>query len=110
MHFGLYSQSYFEVDLYIYVYFNREKPNLNKCSGSNGNNMSLSEINFPIQKSEKKQHTKYQFINRIHEILNDENECEEMRRIAVKIKNKRLKEVIEKAQSQRSKNNLLKRF
>jgi len=40
---------------------------------------------------------KYKYINRINEILNDDMECEEVRREANKIKHRRLREAMIKA-------------
>ena len=45
--------------------------------------------------------SKYKYINRINEILNDDMECEEVRREAARIKNRRLKEALKKAQLNR---------
>lgn len=51
---------------------------------------------------DKKTNSKYKYINRINDILNDETECEEARQDALRIKNKRLKEALAKAKSSRS--------
>lgn len=45
-------------------------------------------------KEDKKRVQKYQYVHRLKEILNDEQECEDFLRVAAKIKRKRLKEIL----------------
>ena len=49
----------------------------------------------------KKTVSKYKFLNRINDILNDDMECEEMLQEAMIIKNRRLKEALAKAKAHR---------
>jgi hypothetical protein len=61
----------------MYVYFNKEKPVLTK-------NNTIDSMT--MNSEPKRGASKYRYINRISEIINDDMECEEIRRRAYKIK------------------------
>eukprot|EP00347_Sterkiella_histriomuscorum_P023231 403335448 len=81
-------------ELLLYAYFNKEKPVHSKLGQS-----SLADLN--IVPDVKKTVSKYKYLNRIQDILNDEMECEEMIHDAMIIKNRRLKEALAKSKANR---------
>ena len=85
-------------DLLIYAFFNKEKPILSK-----------PELNIEqALTGDKKAPAKYKYLNRMEDILNDQVECDVITRDANRIKNRRLKEILDKAEMGKLSLNMIK--
>ncbi|CDW82423.1 UNKNOWN [Stylonychia lemnae] len=93
------------ISLQVYLFFNREKPHIQKTASFVNTMGGFDENNRDVNESELEAYRakKYKYYNRIKDILNDSYECKQLQQEADEIKKKKIEQIKETKKQRTSK-------